>query len=339
MIMTDFNITLLFHTDNAETALAIATHQLITAPLPSTSFEGTSGNTEYTSSNTEYTSSNTEYTKTPAYEEYTTPFRTVPTQDFVQTLGETYSIYDTPRVTTIEDFTTADLTTKPRRPIYSTTDYETKTTYDIPKTTSGLRSSNNDQTDFNTGKFTLETFPTTVPREGYTNIPTDFGRLSPTTFEVPKLSTLSRYPTTPVYQTVTNQYVPTTRDYTTTTDYTETTDFRTYSTPRTLASRDFSSPNVITSGYSGVQRGGVKFENDKYATVPEVSENTAKYTTIPVEDTRSTAARYTTVSEDSGSTVGYTGFTQEPAGFITREYLLESPVTKTYDGESKKLTA
>ncbi|KOB71128.1 Uncharacterized protein OBRU01_14152, partial [Operophtera brumata] len=425
LMMSGVNITLLFHTDNAETALAIATHQLITAPLPSTDFEGTSRNTEYTSSNTVYT-------KTPTYyEEYTTGFRTVPTQDSVQTtIGETYSIYDTPRITTVEDFATADLTTKPRRPVYSTTDYETKTTYDIPKTTSSLRNGNIDQTDINTGKFTLETFPTTFPREatdyetkttydipkttnslrngnndqtdsntgkftletfpttfpreatdyetkttydipkttsslrnsnndqpdmntgeftletfpttvpieGYTNIPTDFGRLSPTTFEVPKLSTLSRYPTTPVYQTVTNQYVPTTRDYTTARVYTETTDSSSYLTPRTLASRDYSSPNVITSGYSGVQRGGVKFENDKYATIPAVPENTAKYTTIPVEDTRSTRTRYTTVSEDSGSTVGYTSISQDPAGFFTREYLLESPVTKTSDDEYQYLS-
>lgn len=93
---------------------------------------------------------------------------------------------------------------------------------------------------------------------------------------------------------------------------------------------------MITSEYTGVQRGGVKFANDRYETVPE---NTAKYTTVPVEDKRSTRARYNTVSETSGSTVGYTGSSQEPSGFFTREYLLESPVTKTYDGESKKLTA
>ncbi|CAB3261784.1 unnamed protein product [Arctia plantaginis] len=68
--------------------------------------------------------------------------------------------------------------------------------------------------------------------------------------------------------------------------------------------------NAVTIGYSGIQRGTSRFRNEKL--IP-----------VPVEN-RGYAA------------IGYTRSSQAPS-YYTREYLLESPVTKTYDEEYQYL--
>lgn len=81
------------------------------------------------------------------------------------------------------------------------------------------------------------------------------------------------------------------------------------STEATKLRNDFRSnlaTNAVTTGYSAIQRGTSRFRNQKL--IP-----------VPVEN-----SRYTTV--------GYTRSGQQPS-YFTREYLLESPVTKTYDGK------
>lgn len=55
------------------------------------------------------------------------------------------------------------------------------------------------------------------------------------------------------------------------------------------------------------------------SSTPRFLSTSEKLIPVPVEDY-------------AFSTGGYTGVSQEPA-YFTREYLLESPVTKTYDGE------
>ncbi|XP_075977467.1 chitinase 6 isoform X3 [Anticarsia gemmatalis] len=68
---------------------------------------------------------------------------------------------------------------------------------------------------------------------------------------------------------------------------------------------------TTVEGYSGIQRGASRYRNEKLIPVPV---------------------------EDGGySTVGYSSSSQEPS-YFTREYLLESPVTKTYDEEYQYLS-
>lgn len=85
---------------------------------------------------------------------------------------------------------------------------------------------------------------------------------------------------------------------------------RTSGTSRLKGFRSEPTADIVTPGYSGAQRGS-RFRNQKLIPVPV---------------------------DDSGfSTAGYTGSSQEPS-YFTREYLLESPVTKSYDEEYQYLS-
>ncbi|CAH0692054.1 unnamed protein product [Spodoptera exigua] len=92
-----------------------------------------------------------------------------------------------------------------------------------------------------------------------------------------------------------------------------------------------SSPRVSTAT-TKFSRGGSRY-------LPSSTDASTGYTGVQ----RSSTPRYRTeklipVPVDTGySTVGYTGSSQEPS-YFTREYLLESPVTKTYDAEYQYLS-
>lgn len=230
---------------------------------------------------------------------------TVTNQEYVRTtLGDAYD--------TRSDFDSKISTYLPRG---TATNFPTNT---IPQ---GFRTTGNTypETDSST-EFVSKTSPTYVPKfpssdysntinQEYVGSTLSSYGTTPTELNSPRISTtLAPPPSSP-----TRYFERTTfTDTPTETSPRISTGFVPKSTATTKFSRSGSrfspaSSTVAATDYTSVQRGSTP----RY--------RTEKLIPVPVENT-------------GYSTASYTGSSQEPS-YFTREYLLESPVTKTYDGK------
>ncbi|XP_030029111.1 mucin-2 isoform X2 [Manduca sexta] len=251
--------------------------------------------------------------------------------------------YDSSRISTFFDTASPTATntfaTNPR-PYYSTltTEYETPTitsTYDAPRSTNTFTTKDSRELTYSTGTTDFNTRESSTDFEVPRTIAT---RRRPTTLPTNPTETVSAEITTSNINVPRSRYTSTQRSNTITQEYFETTrgtfadtptEYRsrissTFTTPDptttvvTKRSRQrLSSPNVINTGYTGVS------ERVRSST-PRYVASTERFLTDPVEET-------------SFSTAGYSVSSQEPS-YFTREYLLESPVTKTYDDEYQYLS-
>lgn len=265
---------------------------------------------------------------------------TVTNQDYIRTTVNDYSVsdYDSPRITPTTFVPNSPSTNIPTNTatnqeydrstigqVYTNgrEDFEAKLLAYLPKSTATNEPTNTitqeyistgntypeTSTEYNTRnspsyvpKFTAATYPNTITQDYTRTTETDSFDSTLTEVEVPKISTTLSPPPT-------ENFARTTATLTANSPRTASS-FSPRSTEATrLRGKGFRgdvTANVVTAGYTGVQRGSSRFRTEKPIPVPV---------------------------EDSGySTVGYTGSSQEPS-YFTREYLLESPVTKTYDGK------
>lgn len=201
-------------------------------------------------------------------------------------------------------------------------DYDSKISTYLPKATATNFPTNtetvNTYLDTST-EFASKTSPTYVPKFPSTDYQNTISQeyvqsslntfAAPTEVNAPKIST-SLAPPTP-------------------TRYFERTTFA--DTPTDNSPRISTAYIPKSTATTKISRGGSRY-------LPSSTDASTGYTGVQ----RSSTPRYRTeklipVPVDTGySTVGYTGSSQEPS-YFTREYLLESPVTKTYDGEFDKL--
>ncbi|XP_028035977.1 cell wall protein DAN4-like [Bombyx mandarina] len=360
---------------NAETALAIAAHQLFSAPLPVSQNYDDEAKTTRTTQSFKYTSPQfNQFTDKTPYEEYpSTPTLrdTVSNVDFKQTTNPDTRItqYETTRTTDFQVTNPSINTFAGYSTLSTTSDSSELTSVYEPKSTGTLARANEETrtpstnirfnvpegftSRYTTGYTTTDfepslttSFETQRPKYvparastfGYSTLTTENSRESTTEFETPKTGRAryrpttttdssetppgvvtvvgrgsGRYSSTP-YPAITNEYLETTRGI-----FEDPTDFTspkvsTFASPipTGFTSRQrISSPSVVNAGYTGVS---------------------------PRSSSRSPGSSEKYGTENYGySTVTYSPASREPS-FFTRDYLLESPVTKTYDEEYQYLT-
>lgn len=270
---------------SAETALAIATHQLIFAPPPS-HHDYDDRSSKKPTTDYKYTGFTDKYTETPYDEFSSTPiYKTTTNQEYDPTYT---TILNRPR--------TSSSTTIRNRPRTS----PSTTIRNPPRTSSSTTIRNPPQTSLSS---TIRNRPRTS---------------SSTTFTAPLSTTYASL----------NDQKPSTFD-STFSDY----QTSTYSSPfKAKVSRPagFTPPEIIT-----LSQGPSTLNS--YLSSPTLEPRFSS--SFPVPANLPSTSRYlpnqklipVPVEDYSYSTGGYSDV-KEPA-YFTREYLLESPVTKTYDGK------
>lgn len=162
----------------------------------------------------------------------------------------------------------------------------------------------------------------------------------PTTenFDEPKATTKKQ--TTKPYST--------TQDYTYTPRYTDPFGYENTEaiTGKVVFSNTFPSGYTTTPSYASTSRNPIPVPSSPGYSSPGILSNSVGYSGVSQPQIGPSTARYLGTSEKfvsipieefGYSTDGFTGgLSQEPV-YFTREYLLESPVTKTYDGKSCNL--
>ncbi|XP_059052233.1 mucin-2 [Achroia grisella] len=289
-----------------ETAVAIAAHQLLAAPIPviPNYDEDTQPHiktspktiTEYDFTSPEYTETYTESRKTVYSDDYLST-TVLPTRDNVHTsTGPEYSVtaieFEAPKLSRTTSF--APITT------YSTNAFTTKLPQQLINSEPTITHVGLTGTRFPLGKTKTTSEYTTkyVDTTEYSD-PT----ITPSTnFAIPK-------------STFRTSYVKNSR----TSGITQPT------------SSDLPSTSAVPKSLNGNQRTRQFSNQGGTGESLTISTPTARYLgsnpkliPVPVEDY-------------AFSTDGYTGLSQEPA-YFTREYLLESPVTKAYDDEYQYLS-
>ncbi|CAD0201141.1 unnamed protein product [Chrysodeixis includens] len=397
---------------NSETALALAAHQLITAPLPSVQdFEDDVKPTRKTQTTVEYKYTSREYSeqtdsRTPTYDEYSTPVykttlgsfdKTQPDFDSTKVTSD-FNVLKSP-VTSTGAYRSEYTETAPAQTFTSEFDAPkiSTTTYDVPKTTAfpnTVNTANTANLDFirTTSEYSA---PSYLPKAtNFPNTAQDFVRTTLSEFYdtrsdfdakissyLPKTNFVTNTGPQEFGRTASNTYPDTSTDYVAktyvpkfpSTDYPNTINqeyVRTTLNTFDASPTELNSPRISTTLAPPSSTPARYFERTTFSNIPtensprtitgfsprstastKFSRNGSRYSGATNEDgtgstgvQRGSTQRYRTeklipvpVESTGFTTVGYSSPSQEPT-YFTREYLLESPVTKTYDEEYQYLS-